>query len=164
MLLSAEAIRNQLDYSAWASRRILAAASELSPEELNRDFQTADKSVLNTLAHVFAADRVWLGRLQGNPPSVFITDEDRNLAALQKQWPELHEQWKKWAASLTDEQVEKVVSYKDLKGNTWENPLWQGVFQVVNHGTHHRGQVAGFIRTMGHKPPPLDLIAFYRGL
>jgi uncharacterized damage-inducible protein DinB len=34
----------------------------------------------------------------------------------------------------------------------------------VNHGTHHRGQVAGFLRAMGKAPPPLDLMAFYREL
>jgi len=34
----------------------------------------------------------------------------------------------------------------------------------VNHATHHRGQVSGFLRAMGHAPPPLDLIAFYRTL
>jgi uncharacterized damage-inducible protein DinB len=35
---------------------------------------------------------------------------------------------------------------------------------VVNHGTHHRGQVSGFLRSMGHTPPALDLIAYYRQL
>jgi uncharacterized damage-inducible protein DinB len=33
---------------------------------------------------------------------------------------------------------------------------------VVNHGTHHRGQVSGFLRVMGHTPPPLDLVFYYR--
>jgi uncharacterized damage-inducible protein DinB len=36
------------------------------------------------------------------------------------------------------------------------------LLHVVNHGTHHRGQVAGFLRSMGRKPPVLDLIAYYR--
>jgi len=43
-------------------------------------------------------------------------------------------------------------------------PLWQILLHVVNHATHHRGQVSGFLRAMGHTPPPLDLIAFYRTL
>jgi len=38
------------------------------------------------------------------------------------------------------------------------------VLHVVNHGTHHRGQAAGFLRAMGYVPPPLDLIAYYRTL
>jgi uncharacterized damage-inducible protein DinB len=32
----------------------------------------------------------------------------------------------------------------------------------VNHGTHHRGQVVGFLRALGHTPPVVDLIHFYR--
>jgi uncharacterized damage-inducible protein DinB len=51
---------------------------------------------------------------------------------------------------------------KDLRGNTWTQPFWQLVLHVVNHATHHRGQVSGFLRAMGRVPPPLDLVAFYR--
>ena len=75
----------------WASSRLLDAAAQLSPEELTRDFGTADKSVVGTLAHVFAADRVWMARIQGQPPAKFITDEDRDLSLLQREWPALLE-------------------------------------------------------------------------
>jgi uncharacterized damage-inducible protein DinB len=163
-MLSAQAVRLHLDYSDWASRRLLDAAAGLSAEELNQDFKTADKSVVGTLAHIFAADRTWLARLRGIPQTVFITDEDRNLTVLQTAWPALHQEWKDWAAALTDGQVQQDAAYHDLKGNPWKQPVWQIILHVVNHGTHHRGQVSGFIRTMGHKPPPLDLSAFYRGL
>jgi hypothetical protein len=36
------AVRTHLDYSNWASNRLIAAASTLLPEELARDFGTAD--------------------------------------------------------------------------------------------------------------------------
>jgi uncharacterized damage-inducible protein DinB len=49
-----------------------------------------------------------------------------------------------------------------MRGRTWTQPIWQLVLHVVNHGTHHRGQVSGFLRTMGRVPPVLDLVAFYR--
>ena len=60
MPLSVEELRDHLAYSAWASQRLVQAASELTEDELIRDFQTADHSVLGTLVHTFAADRVWL--------------------------------------------------------------------------------------------------------
>ena len=54
------------------------------------------------------------------------------------------------------------LAYRDLKGRAYEQPLWQLILHVVNHGTHHRGQVSGFLRSLGHVPPPLDLVAYYR--
>ena len=49
-----------------------------------------------------------------------------------------------------------------MSGNRFNQPVWQLVLHVVNHGTHHRGQVSGFLRAMGHKPPKLDLVSYYR--
>jgi uncharacterized damage-inducible protein DinB len=164
MPASADTLRLHLDYSAWASQRLLDAASKLSEEDLSRDFQTADKNLVSTLAHAYAADRVWLGRIQGNPPAVFIDNQDRKLGVLQKEWPALQQRWKEWAEPKSDHDFLLKISYKDLKGNAYETPLWQILLHVVNHATHHRGQAAGFLRSMGHTPPPLDLIAFYRAL
>jgi uncharacterized damage-inducible protein DinB len=161
-VISALALQEHLAYTVWASRRLLAAAAELSERELAHDFKTADHSVLGTLAHIFAADRVWLGRIKQRPPSVFISEQDRNFAVLQEQWPGLHAAWMQWAADLTDQSAQNNLSYQDLKGNTWTQPTWQVVLHMVNHGTHHRGQVSGFMRALGRTPPNLDLIAYYR--
>ena len=163
MSVSAGALRSHLAYSAWASKRLVGAAAALSDEELSRDFGTADKSVLGTLAHVLAADRIWLARLQGGPAPWLLTEEHRRLVTLQTEWPALYARWQEWAAGLTDESAQQVHCYTDLRGNPWRQPAWQIILHVVNHGTHHRGQAAGFLRAMGHTPPPLDMIAYFRG-
>jgi uncharacterized damage-inducible protein DinB len=131
MPISPETLRTHLDYSAWATARLLDAAAQLSPEELDRDFGTADKSVIGTLAHVFAAYRVWIGRIQGRAPAKFITDEDRDLSLLQREWPAVFRSWREWAAGLTDEDVTQVASYQDLKGNAWTTPWWKIVLHVI---------------------------------
>lgn len=162
MPVSADILRLHLDYTAWASQRLLDAAAELSPEELTRDFKTADSDVLGTLAHIFASDRIWFSRLQGNPRTTFLDPGERDLARLREAWPALLQRWKEWAAPLTDEQAAAKVAFRDMKGNPYEMPLWQILLHVVNHGTHHRGTVSGFLRAMVRTPPQLDLIAFYR--
>jgi uncharacterized damage-inducible protein DinB len=162
MSVSADLLRNHLAYTAWASRRLLDAVAQIPSEQLTRDFQTADRNVIGTLAHVFAADRIWLARVTGATPGAFLTDADRHLPVLQKDWPELHARWQQWAAQLTDESVRSIVEFKDTKGNPHRLVLWQIILHVVNHGTHHRGQVSGFLRSMGHTPPPLDLALFFR--
>jgi len=163
MPTSADCVRDHLEYSAWASRRLVDAAAILSPEELTRDFGTSDRSVLGTLAHTFGADRVWLARMTGRPQRG-LSDADRELPAIQCEWPLVYDGWHEWARGMTDESLLTVLDYQDLKGNPWRQSLWQIVLHVVNHATHHRGQVSGFLRAMGRTPPPLDLIAYYRGL
>jgi len=151
-----------LDYTAWASARILEAASKLSPEELDHDFKTSDKSVIGTLVHTYAADRIWLHRVQGTVPVAFLDPAvDCRIDTLQVEWPALLTRWTQFAQN---HEPEESFRYRDMKGNPYETPLWQIVLHLVNHGTHHRGQAAGMIRTLGHTPPQLDLIVYYRSL
>src|SRR5580704_8857746 len=105
MSVSADVLRSQIAYTAWASLRLLQAAAELTPKELAHDFQTADRTIAGTLAHIYAGDRVWLARLTGAPAPDFMSDASRDLSALQSDWPELLEGWKTWAAGFTDQQV-----------------------------------------------------------
>jgi uncharacterized damage-inducible protein DinB len=162
MSVSADALRTHLDYTGWATRRLLDAAARLSEAELTRDFGTADRSLMGTMAHTFAADRVWLTRVTGGPSTGFLSEQERNLEFLSREWPALFDRWREWAGGLTDESANQMLDYRDLKGNPWRQKTWQIVLHVVNHGSHHRGQASGFLRAMGHTPPPLDLIAYYR--
>jgi uncharacterized damage-inducible protein DinB len=79
-------------------------------------------------------------------------------------WPPLLKKWQEWASSLTPDSVEATISWKDMKGNSFEMPVWEIVLHVVNHGTHHRGQASGFLRALGKVPPSLDLARYYRDL
>jgi len=159
MPVSAETLRAHLAYTEWGTARLLGAARELSPEELGRDFGTADKSVLGTLTHLFGADRVWLARIRGGAQE---RPGDHALDELASRWNAVFHAWQELAAEFSDSSVTERISYRDMKGNPWITPVWQIVLHVVNHGTHHRGQVSGFLRSMGKTPPPLDLVAFYR--
>lgn len=163
-MLTAQLLLIHLNYSEWASHRLLDAAATLEPEELTRDHGTSDKSVLGALAHVFAADRHWLARVRLQTPGPFIQQSDYSLAVLRRDWPQLFQGWRDWLASLSTEDLAAEIRYADLNGRPFATPAWQILLHVVNHATHHRGQVSGFLRTMGHKPPPVDLIVYYRGL
>ena len=162
IVFSADVLREHLLYTAWASQRLVHAIEHIPSDQLTRDFETSDHSILGTLVHVFAADRIWLKRLRGEPITSFIADTDYDLHVLQIDWPLLYGKWNEWAADLTDTSVADSVSYTDMKGNPHASIVWEVVLHVVNHGTHHRGQVSGFLRALGHTPPQLDLIRYYR--
>jgi uncharacterized damage-inducible protein DinB len=160
--VSADVLRTHVAYSGWASARLLEALAELTPEELTRDFQTADHSALGTMVHIYWANLLWLARFEQQPQP--LPRLDMPLAELQVEAPALQQEMTQWAAALTDASAAEALSYRDMRGNPYTQPIWQLVLHVVNHATHHRGQVAGFLRSMGHKPPSLDLVAYYRQL
>jgi uncharacterized damage-inducible protein DinB len=165
MPISADTLRLQFDYSSWATQRLVDIAGRLSLDELTRDFQTSDRCVLDTLVHIYAADRFWLSRALREPPASSSDPGARDLTVLQTQWPALHQQWKLWMRDFTDRSVaETNIAFEDMRGKPHAKPVWQIVLHVVNHGTHHRGQVSGFLRAMGHTPPPLDLMEYYMKL
>ena len=159
MMNTSTGMQRHLAYSEWASRRLLEGARALPPDELTRDFGSADKSILGTLVHVMAADRIWLSRVQGAGPGPFLEDSDFSLEALAERWPGV---WSGWQSVLEKADGSRVVAYTDTKGRQYSNLLGDIVLHVVNHATHHRGQVAGFLRALGHRPPATDLTAMLR--
>ena len=156
MHVSLETLRSHIEYTAWASGRILEAASALTEEELSRDFGTADKSVLGTLLHVYGADWAWIERMDGRSPKGRPFGDDATLQWLGAEWPRVWDRWRAHVATLTPESAEAEVAYTTFKGDAFRSPAWQIVMHVVNHATHHRGQAAGFLRSLGKVPPVLD--------
>ena len=160
MSVSAGVLQTHLAYTKWASSKLIDIAAQLPEEQLTRDFQTADRSVLGTLVHTFQGDRIWWARVTNSPLAGFRLDSDYQLSTIQNDWPALLDRWQEVGASLTDENAQRIVEYTRLNGAQFSQPLWEIILHVVNHGTHHRGQVSGFLRAMGHTPPPLDLLYF----
>src|SRR5262245_52567676 len=152
-----------LAYTSWATNQLLKAVAAIPPEQLLHNFNTADRTIVGTLAHIFAADRIWFDRVIGRKRSTFIEESDKDFAVLQREWPELLASWRQWLANY-NENLEQPIHYQALSGDPFQNTPAEIILHVVNHGTHHRGQVSGFLRALGHTPPPLDLIRYYRSL
>lgn len=56
----------------------------------------------------------------------------------------------------------QTVIYANLKGEPQTNTVGELMRHVVNHATHHRGQIVTLLRQLGYAAPNTDLIAFYR--
>ena len=67
---------------------------------------------------------------------------------------------KAFVAGLTTESLAGRVSYENLQGETWEYSLAHMIQHVVNHSTHHRGQVAAYLRQLGRVPPITDFLVY----
>ena len=67
-----------------------------------------------------------------------------------------------YVASLTPDDLRRVVQYKTTSGAAQADSVWQTLQHLANHGTYHRGQVATMLRQLGSKATSTDLIGFYR--
>lgn len=56
----------------------------------------------------------------------------------------------------------KVIDYKNSKGDAFSNTVQDILFHVVNHTTHHRGQIVSDFRQSGIAPLVTDYIFFKR--
>ncbi len=64
--------------------------------------------------------------------------------------------------SLVDRDLLKIISYKNLQGQNFQNTIHEIFIHIVNHGVYHRGQIASQMRQIGITPPPTDMIVYYR--
>jgi uncharacterized damage-inducible protein DinB len=163
MKIDSHLLKTQLDYTYWASDRLLDAARPLSEDELTRDLGNSFGGVLGTLVHIFQADRLWLSRMSGSPRMTLgDADETWTIDSLQSAWVDVHLGWIDWAGSVQD--VSKVLDYVNLAGKPNQGVLWQLVFHVVNHGTYHRGQITTMLRQSGYSAVATDLHLYYQSL
>jgi len=150
-------------YDEWASNRLIDAAEKLDDAKLKKDLGTSFVSLHGTLVHIYGAQFVWLARWKGATPSALPKADDiTNLGELRTRWQKLRVEFREFLNSRTEEQLEQVSSYKDLKGNPWSEPLYQQIQHVLFHSMYHRGQIATLLRQLGEVPPSTDLIAYYR--
>ena len=152
-----------LRYHLWATKAILVQADPLPEEDLRRDLKTSFSSIFGTLVHLYQSDSIWLARLENRPGQ---TREDypapENLAGVQTKWTDAQERLLRFGESLTAADWDRKIAYRTLAGMASESPVWQIILHLVNHGTHHRGQVISMLRQLGYKPTGLDLIGYYR--
>lgn len=152
-----------LRYNRWATERVLDEINAMPAEVLVKDLKGSFASIYDTLKHVYQADAIWWDRLQGRPTSSLDSYEAPGCTwEMKDAWMALHDKMIDWATALREEDWSREMPYKTLAGLAMESPIWQMVLHLVNHGTHHRGQVTTMIRQLGSKPVNLDLISFYR--
>lgn len=163
--MTPEQIRFLYDFNAWANHRVLEACAVLTPEQFTRDLRSSFPSVRDTLVHIFGAEWVWLERWHGRSPSGLPPGgEFPDFASVRARWAEIEAGQKTFLASLAAADLDRVVEYRNLKGQPFAYPLRAMLQHVVNHGSYHRGQVTAMLRQLGAKPRSTDLLRYYDAL
>jgi uncharacterized damage-inducible protein DinB len=151
------------DYNYWATRRILAASLQVSPEQFTVPPAPNIGSLRGTLVHILDGECAWRMLLHHQTLAYFRAmkeDAFPTVDILEQRWNEDERAMRDYLAQLTDDDLVDYVRYTTPKGEKRERVLWHCLLHVVNHGTQHRSEAAMILTGYDYSPGGLDFTAF----
>lgn len=122
-----------------------------------------DPELRERLVHLHAAQQVWLGRWQGvslgfPKAEDYASTEDAHHFA-----QACHAALRAFLSLRKEADMAELVTYTNLAGETFTQPLGDLMLHVAMHSHYHRGQNAARLRALGIPPPDTDLVVWQRG-
>ena len=143
-----EHLQRQFTFNAWANREVLSTLRKSSsPSPRPRQL----------LAHILAAERLWLERVQGQPQSLPVWP-DFSFDQCETQIAELTSLWHDYLIKLSPAELSSKILYKNTKGEPWTSIVEDVLTHVLLHSAYHRGQIATEVRAGGEQPAYTDFI------
>jgi len=161
-------------YNRGANLSLIETLEKAGAEVATKETGTYYKNVLGTLQHCLWYEVSWLKRyrvlgahpalraavLDGEVDALKATVGD-DLAALIRLMKEIDALYVSFVEEARVEDLQKPLAFKNYKGEDQERIVWQTVFHVLNHSTHHRGEISGALDRMGVGN---DFAGFFRHL
>jgi uncharacterized damage-inducible protein DinB len=137
----------------WANQRILETLQSMEGE---------NQEVSRLFSHILFAEKVWITRLQGLDSSRLPIWSDVDIEVCADLVMQNNESLTKFLASLSNTDLDKLISYSNSKGKEFKNSLRDILTHIALHGQYHRGQINLRLRADGFEPVNLDFITFVR--
>lgn len=151
-------------YDYWANEKLLNLIINLTDEQQQQEIKSSFPSIHKTCLHIWDAASIWWQRLHMHEqiivPSLSfhpsMNDVANGILGQNKQWIE-------WMNAVKETDLEKELPYKNIKGDSFCQPVKDIVLHLSNHGTYHRGQLVTMLRQLGvEKMPKTDYVDFSR--
>lgn len=114
------------------------------------------------MAHLLMAQQVWFNRCKGLPPPGGQLWPDWPADSFEGRITENTAAWLNYLDGVQPGDFDRIISYKSLKGDPFENKLSEILAHVINHGTHHRAQAGQHLKAVGIDLPITDYIFYLR--
>ena len=126
------------------------------------DSTIVNNKVYLLFSHLLTAEEVWLCRVKGLHAPVQRLWEVYSAQKLQQILDDNHQAWRAYLDSSEDTDLEREVTYLNTKGESFTTRVDDIITHLVNHGTHHRAQIASMLQHEKVQPPVSDYIAYIR--
>jgi len=139
--------RQLLHYDEWANQEVIEAL---------RKAGNAPARSVKLLAHIIAAEQLWLARITGNEQPFPVWPEF-TLDRCAREADAIAGLWRQYFEQLPGV-LEQDVTYRNSKGEIWTNRVRDILIHVFVHSAYHRGQIAANMREAGCTPAYTDFI------
>ena len=162
--MSVASIRTLYERHWWANGVLADTVGGLGEDAAARVIgrQFSAPSLKGLLYHVYEVDRLWLARWNGVSPATLPseTDEAPTLAALRSRWTILEREQAAFLGRLIEADLSRPIDYRLISGASHRVALELLLYHVVDHGTHHRSEVATMLTMVSGSPPGTGLALF----
>jgi len=151
------------DYNLKANAALMDLLAKAPGAVLTNDMGSYYKTVRGTLEHIFIAEMSWLRRFNGffaypSLAEAWLVTADgeevkakasgsaKELFALLRDADRLLVEF---AKELDEKDLGERVKYKSLRGEDLQRKYWNTIVHVLNHGTHHRGEISAMLDMQG---------------
>lgn len=126
---------------------------------LTQPDKTSEKSV-QLFNHMLNAHQIWNNRIQPNHKTYGVWQ----MHELQVLEEIMENNYIETLAILDNKNLDlnQVITYKTSKGDPFQNTIRDILFQVINHTTYHRAQIATEFKNNGIEPLMSDYIFYKR--
>lgn len=139
---------------SWADGEVLQALG---------DCPAAQEKGLPLLAHVLAAEHIWLSRVTGREASHPVWPQ-LDLAGCQALAQENASGYLGLVEGLGEADLEKPVPYRNTRNQEFTSRIVDILTHVVIHGAYHRGQIAKVLGASAGSAVSTDFITFARNV
>jgi uncharacterized damage-inducible protein DinB len=138
--------QKQFAYDAWANEQTLRSLGVDAPERS-----------LGFMAHIVAAEWLWLGRLK-QWKQAFPVWPEWTRRQCEVQAGKLPPLWQELIRGLRPAGLDQPAAYVNSKGEPWTSTWGDVLTHVLLHSAYHRGQIATDLRAAGLTPAYTDYI------
>lgn len=153
------------DYQQWANDRLFAALGGIDRATLQSPQGLFFDTIHHTVDHLMLVNRLWLARLRGENLEVDFRqlsypDWDQLIEATQRQAEELT----LWLESRPEIWYDSQLAYLSSNGGARSMWIRDALTHMMNHQTHHRGQISAVITRLGATTPEMDYVYYKRDM
>jgi uncharacterized damage-inducible protein DinB len=156
-------IQRLYDYNSWANERVLDSLRPIGPDVFASNKQASHGSIRGIIAHIAAAEWIWLERWKGSSPVGLLPESEfETLEIATQRLRKIDRDLQEFTSQLTQADIDGSRPYTTTEGKAYSNVLSDMLVHLANHSSYHRGQIATLLRQLGVVPQSTDFILFIR--